>query len=356
MSMIITEIENLAKEFSMDQYGITELTRPLTIDFYQNWLKSGQNGSMKYLEDHLEAKTNPQSFWPMATSAVVFAKTYSPHPHPPVEQPVSPLRTALYAQGADYHHWFKQELTDIAMRLSAVWPESSFVALTDSAPVLERDLAYRARLGWFGKNTCLIHPKKGSLFFIGEIYTSLPMQKTTFEPLPDFCGTCTRCIDICPTDALESPRVLNAGKCISYLTIESKQVAPVELRKKIGDWFFGCDLCQTVCPWNERAFREKSVTLSTVKQQHLSPAERQNLVTELREILTLSGKRLQRQFHHSPLSRAGPFGLRRNALVVVANQNLTELRSEVAHFQQDSRLGELSQWCLQQLEVPNQLS
>ncbi len=349
--MIIAEIENLAKEFSMDQFGITELSRPLTIDFYKNWLQAGHHGSMKYLEDHLQAKAHPQELWPLATTALVFTKSYAPHPRPLTEAPTKSLRTALYAQGEDYHLWFKQELAKICERLQLRFSQDHFVPLTDSSPVLERDLAQRAGLGWFGKNTCLIHPQKGSLFFIGEIYTSLRIAETKTEPLPDFCGTCSRCIDICPTKALESPRVLNANKCISYLTIESKSSPPPELRKHIGDWFFGCDLCQTVCPWNEKAFRAKPLTLDTSKMQTHSPEQRQLMITELKEILSLSGKKLQKKFQHSPLLRAGPFGLRRNAMIVAANQKLIDLHPEISRHLQDERLAELSRWCLDQLQT-----
>ncbi|PIS11544.1 MAG: tRNA epoxyqueuosine(34) reductase QueG, partial [Bdellovibrio sp. CG10_big_fil_rev_8_21_14_0_10_47_8] len=204
----------------------------------------------------------------------------------------------------------------------------------------------RSRLGWIGKNTCLIHPKKGSLFLVGEILTSLSIAPTP-ETMHDFCGTCTRCIDICPTSALEEPRLLNANKCISYLTIESRELPPEAIRPQIKDWFFGCDLCQTVCPWNQKLFGQN---LDTRPQRTVDTDSRQELIIELREILTLSGKKLEKKYAHSPLQRAGPFGLRRNAIVVAANQNLVELIPEIREQSRHDKLQDLVDWALSQLK------
>jgi epoxyqueuosine reductase len=157
-------------------------------------------------------------------------------------------------------------------------------------------------------------------------------------------------LDICPTGALEAPRLLNAQKCISYLTIESRAIPVPELRSGIGDLFFGCDLCQTVCPWNEKAFRrELQLDLQILEKaplRKLTSDRREQLVGELREILTLSGKKLQKKYLNSPLQRAGPFGLRRNAIVVAANQGLSELRSEIQQWTEDEKLRELVAWAL----------
>ncbi|MNK82249.1 Epoxyqueuosine reductase [compost metagenome] len=245
----------------------------------------------------------------------------------------------------DYHFWFKDKMKSLCEQLNQQFPDEEFIPFTDSSPVLERDLARRAGLGWAGKNTCLIHPKKGSLFFIGEIYTSLKLI-AEFEPLPDFCGTCTRCIDICPTGALVEPKKLDARKCISYLTIESREVPPEELRSSIGDWFFGCDLCQTVCPWNQKIFKGQ---LSIEPKLSLETSQRDLLLADMRYILKSSGKQLARDFAGTPMDRAGSFGLKRNALVVVANQKLSELKEDVANLTTHEKLGSLAEWALQQL-------
>lgn len=326
----------------MNQWGAASLHRPISLEFYKTWIEKKYFGKMEYLKSHLPAKENPKLLHSRIETALVFSHPYVPHPRP---SPETASRTALYARGEDYHFWLTEKLEKMAQNLRALFPEEVFLVFTDSSPILERDLAYRAGLGWVGKNTCLIHPKHGSLFLIGEIATSLSLKETP-GPIADFCGTCTRCIDICPTQALEAPRLLNAEKCISYLTIESRDLPAVEFRTAIGDQFFGCDLCQTICPWNQKVFGK---SLEIQPRRDLNKEGRQALVTELREILTLSGKKLQKRYVGTALMRAGPFGLRRNALVVAANQKLTELKNEILFFQKDPKLAELANWAWTQI-------
>jgi len=329
-------------ELGFSHFGLSPLSRPLSFEVYQNWLSEGLHGKMEYLATHAPIKEKPQTKWPRAHSALVFAVPYFPHPMPIQAFPLQNARISLYAQGYDYHQWFKMKLQTLCDDLKTLLPEEEFLPMTDSSPVLERDLAYRAGLGWVGKNTCVIHPKNGSLFFIGEIYTSLATTTTT-TPVHDFCGSCTRCIDICPTKAITEPRKLDARKCISYLTIESRELPPPELREKIGDWFFGCDLCQTVCPWNQKAFKNQ---LSIAPLASKSAQETADLAAELRWVLSSSGKHLEKSLFGTPLSRAGGFGLKRNALVVAGNRRLTELTPEVTALVTHPKLGELAQWTL----------
>lgn len=338
-------IDETLEDLGFSHFGFTSLSKPLSFDFYKEWLNQGLHGDMKYLEDHAPIKEDPRSKWPRAQSALVFAIPYFPHPEKKQDFPLKQARVSLYAQGMDYHFWFKERMASLCKKLHELMPEEEFLPFTDSSPVLERDLAKRAGLGWVGKNTCLIHPKKGSLFFIGEIYTSLKLQ-TEIDPLPDFCGTCTRCIDICPTGALLEPRKMDARKCISYLTIESRQVPPEDLREKIGDWFFGCDLCQTVCPWNQKVFKGQ---LSIEQNLNLSKYNEDLLIEDLRYILTASGKKIGRDFLGTPLARAGSFGLKRNALIVVANRKIKSLSEEVKTLLEHDKLGELATWTLKHL-------
>lgn len=335
-------IETQVAELGFSHFGFSSLAKPLSFEFYQEWLNEGLHGDMKYLEEHAPIKESPQIKWPRAESALVFAIPYFPHPESKADFPLKKARVSLYAQGMDYHFWFRERMQKLCASLQQQFPGEEFLSFTDSSPILERDLAQRAGLGWVGKNTCLIHPKKGSLFFIGEIYTSLKAH-TNLEPLPDFCGTCTRCIDICPTGALIEPRKMDARKCISYLTIESRTLPPEDLREKIGDWFFGCDLCQTVCPWNQKVFKGQ---LSTELSLNLSTQENDLLIEDLRYILSSSGKKLEKDFHGTSLSRAGSFGLKRNALVVVANKKLHTLQAEVAALVTHEKLGPLAEWTL----------
>ncbi|UOF02150.1 tRNA epoxyqueuosine(34) reductase QueG [Bdellovibrio reynosensis] len=340
--------ENL-EDLGFSHFGFTALDKPLSFEFYKSWIAEGLHGDMKYLEDHAPIKEDPTSKWPRAQSALVFAIPYYPHPEKKTDFPIKNARVSLYAQGMDYHFWFKERMLSVCKSLQEIFPAEEFLPFTDSSPVLERDLAKRAGLGWVGKNTCLIHPKKGSLFFIGEIYTSLQL-KTEIEPLPDFCGTCTRCIDICPTGALLEPKRMDARKCISYLTIESRQVPAEELRPMIGDWFFGCDLCQTVCPWNQKVFKGQ---LNIDKVLSLDSSSESLLADDLKYILSSSGKKLTKDFNGTPLARAGSFGLKRNALIVVANRKLKNLSEEVKALLEHEKLGELAQWTLKKLADDN---
>jgi epoxyqueuosine reductase len=344
-SLINDQLTNLG----FSHFGLTPLNKPLSFEFYQEWLNEGLHGEMGYLKDHAPIKEEPQKKWPRAQSALVFAAPYFPHPEPNPSFPLKEARIALYAQGKDYHHWFKESMLKLCHHLQELFPFEEFLPFTDSSPILERDLARRAGLGWAGKNTCLIHPKKGSLFFIGEIYTSLQLA-TSREPLPDFCGTCNRCIEVCPTEALIEPHKMDARKCISYLTIESRQVPPEPLREKMGDWFFGCDLCQTVCPWNQKIFKDK---LSIEPLLSLSATSESQLIEDLRYVLTASGKKIEKDFLGTPLSRAGGFGLKRNALVVAANRGLKELSAEIASLTSHPKLGELAQWALARITSPS---
>lgn len=338
------QLDLWATENGLSQWGVASLHKPVSLEFYKTWVEKKYFAEMEYLRTHLPIKENPRLLNARIETAIVFSHPYLPHPEP---TPSGAARTALYAQGADYHFWLREKLERIAQSLRTLFPEEIFLSYTDSSPILERDLAYRAGLGWVGKNTCLIQPQKGSFFLIGEIATSLAL-KETLTPVHDFCGSCTRCIDICPTQALESPRLLNAEKCISYLTIESRESPPLPLRKSIGDHFFGCDLCQTICPWNQKVFGK---ALEIQPRRELSLDDREALILELREILTLSGKKLQKLFAETALMRAGPFGLRRNALIVAANQGLTELMGEISSLQSHSQLGELAGWARAQLEI-----
>ena len=303
---------------------------------YESWLQEGLHGQMHYLEDHLPAKKSPQEYFSDFRSVFSFGVSYTPHPAP--QKTFSAAKIALYAQGLDYHYWLKEKLNQSVQLLKSKFPTEQFLAATDSIPLLERDLAAQGGAGWIGKNTCLLVRPSGSLFLIGEILTTLPAPATTSPLVPDFCGTCNRCLEACPTQAIVEPRKLDATKCISYWTIESREIPPEPLRTKMGDWLFGCDICQTVCPWNQKTLL--SLTNSNHPENELSQ--------DLREILTLSGKQIEKRIKGTPLQRSGPFGLRRNALIVAGNLKLVTLKAEIEKWTTDNKLGELAQWALRQ--------
>lgn len=340
------ELDQTIMALGFQSWNFIPLHEPYSIDKYRQWIDKQYHGSMNYLETHFENKKRPQNLKPNLHSALVLTHSYVPHPFP--LEPYPKTKIARYAQGQDYHHWLKHKCDLICELLSRQFPEASFYSFTDSAPVLERDLAARANLGWVGKNTCLIDRKHGSFFLIAEIYSSLKVETELAIP-KDFCGNCNRCIEACPTQALEPDRVLNATKCISYLNIESRENPTPELRDKMQDLFFGCDICQSVCPWNQKVLKSQftetdTATNITSYSSHLS--------NSLKEILESSGKAIERKTLGSPLRRAGAYGLKRNALIVAGNLKLQELQGSILKLKAHPKLGELAEWALEKIQSP----
>jgi epoxyqueuosine reductase len=342
-------LEPLAVNAGISHFGWTALKKPLGAELYKAWLEKGFHGAMQYLQNHLPAKLEPENYFVGYQSVISIAIPIIPHPEPQ-ERVLEASRVAAYAQGADYHYWFKHKLTVIATDLKKNWPEVNFQCFTDSAPLPERDLAVQAGLGWVGKNTCVIHPKKGSYFLIGEILVDCKIEEdpeTESVLVADYCGTCTRCIDICPTQALNHEKQMDARKCISYLTIESRKVPEVTLREKIGDWLFGCDLCQSICPWNAKPF--KIVLEQNKALLELDETKEIELKKELLWILSSSGKAIEKAVQKTPLARAGSFGLKRNAIIVVTNRKLLELAPAIKLYLEHPKLAELATWSLEKL-------
>lgn len=212
----------------------------------KKWLKEGMHGAMAYMENHLEKRLDPRMLVEGARSVIVVAMNYFPTEQ---QNPDASYLVSKYAYGIDYHFIIKEKLRKLEERLKELAPQHQGRVFTDSAPVLERAWAVQAGLGWTGKNGCLIIPRKGSFLFLGELITNIELRPDTpFEK--DFCGNCRRCIDACPTGAFVAPKLLDARRCISYLTIELKDRIPVEFRKKMQGRIFGCDICQDVCPHN----------------------------------------------------------------------------------------------------------
>ncbi len=215
------------------------------------WLAEGKHGEMGYLEEHAELRADPAGVLENAKSAILVADLYATRDNnlDPALKP-GEGRIARYCRGRDYHTVLKKRLMKLADRFRAEQPTADFRVFTDTAPVMERELALRAGLGWIGKHTLLIHPKVGSYFLLGGILTTMeltPPESQTIET--DHCGSCTRCIDACPTDAI-TPYSVDARRCISYLTIEHRSPIDPDLQSRMGDWIFGCDVCQEVCPHN----------------------------------------------------------------------------------------------------------
>ena len=209
----------------------------------ERWLKDGKHGKMAYMENHFDKRLDPRLLVPDAKSIISLLLNY----YTPLDQLDGAPKISKYAYGKDYHHVIKDKLKQLFQIINNKIGEVSGRVFVDSAPVMEKSWAERSGLGWQGKNTNLISKKAGSFFFIAELIVDLELEYDT--PVTDHCGTCTACIDACPTEAL-TPYHIDASKCISYLTIELKDQIPTAFKNKMDDWAFGCDVCQDVCPWN----------------------------------------------------------------------------------------------------------
>jgi epoxyqueuosine reductase len=277
-----------------------------TAQAYDDWIAKGYAGEMHYLERGAEKRRDSTLPVPGAVSALVIAVNYGG------TQPDGPI--ARYARGDDYHDVLVPMLRGLqdwaSAKLGVVVPGKAY---TDTGPILERDLARKAGLGWFGKNTMLISPKHGSFFFIGVLLLGIEMEvDAPFET--DHCGTCTRCLEACPTAAFVAPRVMDATQCISYLTIEAKGEMPVELREKVGGMAYGCDICQSVCPWNGKFSVELAQDSPFRAREFIAGKD---AVTLARDILALDQDAFSAAFRKSPMKRAKLAGLKRNAAVAL---------------------------------------
>lgn len=334
-------IEPMATSMGFNGVGFQPTTLPLSFAKYQNWIANDFHGEMLYLKNHLPKKENLKQINPQINSILSLTHPYRilTNDNTPV---FSSLKIALYAQDKDYHDWLKKKLELLITELQKQFPNEFFFPATDIFPILERDFAYQNRQGWIGKNSCLIKQNSGSLFLIGNILSSLSLPVSESAPIHDFCGKCTKCIDACPTQAITTERTLDAKKCISYWTIEAKQIAPKELRPQFTDHFFGCDICQTVCPWNGKV-------LQTLHNEKPIPESTENLIAELKFILTASPEELKRKTKETALSRSKAFGLKRNALIIIGNLKIKELKTEVISLKETAALTELVTWTLAEL-------
>jgi epoxyqueuosine reductase len=291
-----------ALELGFDRVAIGPATPPPHGATFERWLAAGYAGTMDYLSRGREARLDPQRLLTGARSVIAVALNYAPASEAPGWEAV-----ARYARGRDYHHIMRPRLEGLGQALRELGgPEIRWRACVDTSAVLERDLAAAAGLGWIGKNTNLLHPDLGSFFFIGIVLTTAVLDADA--PLPDRCGTCTACLDACPTRAFAAPYVLDARRCISYLTIEHRGTIDERLRPAIGEWVFGCDVCQTVCPWNRKAPATTEAALAAE-----APLPRPE------ELLTLDETAFRARFRGSAMTRAKRQGCLRNVAIALGN-------------------------------------
>ena len=264
----------------------------------EDWLKSGHYGSMRYMENHFDKRVDPRKLVDGAKSVISVLFNYFPGTKQ--QDPEAPV-LSKYAYGKDYHFVIKDKLRDLHDFINRVVGEAGGQAFVDSAPVLDRAWAARSGLGWTGKNTCLLVKGRGSFYFIGELI--LDIELPADQPIKDYCGTCRLCIDACPTGAIIAPRELDARKCISYLTIEYRCELPADIRDKMENRVFGCDICQDVCPWNRKALPHS--------EPSFEPAEGLMAMTS-NEWHEMERKTFNRLFKNSAVKRAGYKQLKRN--------------------------------------------
>ncbi len=327
-----------ARELGFDRVGIADPRSSDHMERYRRWLLKGAHGEMGYLArpDAVARREDLTLTLPEVRSVIVVAHDYASAD--PAAVPADPARAvvARYARGADYHHVMVAKLDALLGWLKAeAGTRVNGRAYVDTGPLLERELGQRAGLGWFGKNTMLIHPRHGSYFFLGALLVNLPLP---FDPPfgADHCGTCSRCLDACPTDALlgrdaHGAPVIDARRCISYLTIEHRGPIPEALRGPMSNRVFGCDICQEVCPWNEKFADSVSEAAYSGRSDLAGPS----LIDLGERLLSMSEKRFQREFGDSPLARPRRKGMLRNVCVALGNWGAPEATSVLARALED---------------------
>lgn len=301
-------IKAQAYGLGFDLTGIAMLGPADTASAFDEWLANGYDGEMAYLARTAEKRKDSRLPLEGMRSAIVVAMSYGGR------EPSGPV--ARYARGDDYHDVIAERLRELHRWIEAqVGAPVNGKPYVDTGPILERDLARRAGLGWFGKNTTLIHPRVGSFFFLASLLVDLDLDPDA-PFATDHCGSCRRCLDACPTGALREPHVLDSNRCISYLTIELKGAIPEEMRPLIGDLVYGCDICQEVCPWNQKFAGELPDGSPFAPRAVLAEKDAR---TVARDLLEMSHEAFSGAFKGSPMRRAKLRGLKRNAAVVLGN-------------------------------------
>ncbi len=344
---ISEKIKQAATAAGLELAGIAPVDDFAELKRFPEWIAEGRAGEMKYLESRTDAgelrRASLQSVFPWARSVVVCATNYNTaQPYSTTVNDLSRGWISRYAWSReDYHDTVLQRLREVETKLKDIAGQNIETrSYVDTGPIVERVYAKYAGLGWLGKNTCLINQQIGSWLFLGVIVTSVEL--TPDVPAPDRCGTCTRCIDACPTQALIAPHELDSNKCISYLTIEKRGTIPEQLREGIGRQVFGCDICQDVCPWNRKA-------PSSTKPEFEA---REGLVNPaLAWLAEISEEEFRETFRGSPVKRTKHSGLRRNALIAIGNSGDRSFApiAERASHDPDPLIADSALWAKRQL-------
>lgn len=309
-----------ASQLGLSMVGIAPARPSPRLDAYLRWIEAGQHGSMGYMAraDRVARRVDFSVILPGARSLVIAALDYlTGGPPPEIAEAPGRGRISNYAWGADYHRELERRLEALSSFMRALAGGSASTRVyVDTGAILERSHAEQAGLGFVGKNTMLIHPRRGSFFFLGEIITDAELAYDEPPGMPG-CGSCTRCLEACPTDAFPAPYVLDARRCISYLTIEHKDLIPADLRPLMGSWVYGCDICQQVCPWQRFALPAQGGPFAPRSEDHATPP--------LSGLLSLTTETFDARFAGSPIRRIGRDRLMRNACTAAGNSGLPEL-------------------------------
>ncbi|MBN1264051.1 MAG: tRNA epoxyqueuosine(34) reductase QueG [Anaerolineales bacterium] len=340
-------VKESALDLGFDLVGVCRPEPPPHFDIYSRWIEEGHHAGMGYLarESALQARENPLQLLPECQSILVVAKQYLPHNIEALQH--EDWSISAYAAGQDYHLLIKKKLEQLAENIQATAGRSlPFRTYTDTGPILEKVYARQAGLGWIGKNSCLINPQMGSYLFLGEILLGLPLQPD--KPFEfDFCGKCSACREACPASCILSDRTLDAGRCISYLTIEHRGTIPPEHHASIGSWLFGCDVCQTVCPWNKRFAHPTAEPAFQIRDSYWS--------MDLQSLLRMDRESFRMIFHDSPIQRTKLEGILRNTLILAGShpdEALVPLLHRHLLHNQSSILRQHAAWSLGHYPFP----
>ena len=343
-------VKALALAVGFDLVGIASPEPGPDTERLRPWLAHGYAGEMHYIGRRVEERVDPRRVLPGARSVIALGFVYAPEESPPLPASDVALRVARYAGGDDYHDVLVDRVRALEDGLEALaGGRVATRGYVDTGPVLERAVAARAGLGWIGKNSCLIHPRLGSYLFLGAVLTDLALEPDL--PESDHCGSCRACLDACPTDAFPAPYVLDATRCISYTTIEQRDAIAAELREAHGEWGFGCDICQEVCPWNTRSRREVPPDPLGLRARIATRPEWK--APALAWVLSLDEDAWRDATRRTALKRAKYRGLMRNALVVAGNSGDPSLRPLLERHAagDDGLVAEHARWALARFDA-----
>ena len=342
MSELNLLVKSIAKNVGFELAGIASPEVPPETRYYTQWLNSGFGASMDYLKHRTFERLNPKELLPGLKSIIVCGLAYNTKSEKSIDMKDSTRGwISRYAWGTDYHFVVKKMLNRLIEQIqNEISQPLSYKCYVDTGPLLERVFAYRAGLGWFGKNSCLLNKKYGSYFFLGVILTDLEMAED--QTLPGFCGDCTFCIDACPTKAIVAPMLVDSRKCISYHTIENRDSIPDIIKDKIDRNIFGCDICQEVCPWNNKALLSEKDEFKP-KEYFFQP--------ELIELFRLIYEKYPESVRRSPLKRSKQRGLLRNLFITMGNSGSKKILSSInsAELRNIEDLREVNNWAISKL-------